>query len=300
MKRGLKYLIGLLFCFLSLTGAAQELKATVTINSDKVQGTNKSVFNTLQKALTEFINNRKWTDATFAVNEKIDCTFTIIVSSQEDDKFKSEMQVVARRPVFDSGYQTTLLNVRDKQVDFSYTEFEPLDYTENTLENNLTASVIFYIYTILGLDFDSFGELGGTAYLQQAQQIVSLAQSQGTWNGWKPFDTNISRNVMITALTDNASEAFRKMWYTYHRKGLDEMAGNADRGRTSIIESLAALNEVKQARPTSFLLQMFSDAKLDEVVAIYSKATSQEKADGYSMLSNIFPAETTRLEALKK
>ncbi len=292
------FLLGLaLSC--SCAGMAQELNARITVNGDKIANANKSVFTTLQNALTEFINNRKWTDATFAVNERIDCSMTIIVNEMEESSFKGEIQVQARRPVYNSSYTTTLLNFRDQQFDFEYMEGEPLEYQENMLTGNLTATVVFYIYIILGLDFDSFSPLGGTAYIQQAQQIVSLAQSQ-SWSGWKAFDSNRNRHAVATALQDNASEAFRNLWYTYHRKGLDEMAANADRGRTTIIEALPALQEVKKARPTSVLLQMFSDAKLDEIVLIYSKATTQEKQSGYKLLQEIYPTETTRLEALQK
>ena len=292
------FLLGLaLSC--SCAGMAQELNARITVNGDKIANANKSVFTTLQNALTEFINNRKWTDATFAVNERIDCSMTIIVNEMEESSFKGEIQVQARRPVYNSSYTTTLLNFRDQQFDFEYMEGEPLEYQENMLTGNLTATVVFYIYIILGLDFDSFSPLGGTAYIQQAQQIVSLAQSQ-SWSGWKAFDSNRNRHAVATALQDNASEAFRNLWYTYHRKGLDEMAANPDRGRTTIIEALPALQEVKKARPTSVLLQMFSDAKLDEIVLIYSKETTQEKQSGYKFLQEIYPTETTRLEALQK
>lgn len=292
------FLLGLaLSC--SCAGMAQELNARITVNGDKIANANKSVFTTLQNALTEFINNRKWTDATFAVNERIDCSMTIIVNEMEESSFKGEIQVQARRPVYNSSYTTTLLNFRDQQFDFEYMEGEPLEYQENMLTGNLTATVVFYIYIILGLDFDSFSPLGGTAYIQQAQQIVSLAQSQ-SWSGWKAFDSNRNRHAVATALQDNASEAFRNLWYTYHRKGLDEMAANPDRGRTTIIEALPALQEVKKTRPTSVLLQMFSDAKLDEIVLIYSKATTQEKQSGYKLLQEIYPTETTRLEALQK
>lgn len=289
----------LAFAVLPWMGQGQELNARVTVNSDKIQGTNKSVFTTLQTSLMEFINNRKWTDATFAINERIDCTMTIIVNEQEDNTFSAEIQVQARRPVYNSAYTTTLLNYRDTEFDFEYVEFEQLEYNENTLTSNLTATIVFYIYVILGLDFDSFSPLGGKAYLEQAQQIVNMAQSQGTWNGWKAFDSNSNRHALITALTDNASEIFRNMWYTYHRRGLDEMAANPDRGRTTIIETLQALEEVRQVRPTSLLLQMYADSKLDEVVSIYSKATTQEKQAGLKLLSNIFPTQGNRLEALK-
>ena len=163
-------------------GKAQELNARITINSDKVQSTNKQVFKTLQDALNDFVNNKKWTDATFAMNERIDCSMTLIINEMvSDNSFKGEIQVQARRPVYNSSYTTTLLNYRDTELSFDYTEFEPLEYTENTLNSNLIATVVFYIYTILGLDFDSFSPKGGTAFLEQAMQIVSLAQAQPTW-----------------------------------------------------------------------------------------------------------------------
>jgi hypothetical protein len=279
---------------------AQEINARITINSDKIQGS-KQVYTTLQSALTEFVNNRKWTDATFATNEKIDCSMTIIINEQNESNFKAEMQIQARRPVYNSGYTTTMLNFQDRQLDFEYVEFAPLEYTDNNIpQSNLTATVVYYIYLILGFDFDSFAPKGGTTFFQQAQQIVNLAQSEPGWNGWKAFESDRNRHAVITALTENAADGFREMWYNYHRKGLDEMAANADRGRTTILAALPALEQLKSARPASVLLQMFADAKLDEVVAIYSKANSQEKQEGYKMLSNLYPTATTRLEALKK
>lgn len=304
----MKMIKRLLFLFLlgttSFIGYAQdranEFNAQVKINSDKIQGTNKQVYTTLQDALTQFINTRKWTDATFGINERIDCTFNIIINEATDNSYKAELQIQASRPVYNSSYVTTLLNFRDTQLDFDYTEFEQLEYTENTLNSNLIATVVFYLYTILGLDFDSFSPRGGTAFFQQAQQVVTLAQSQMSWNGWKAFDSDRNRHAIATALNENVSEGYRDMWYNYHRKGLDEMAANVDRGRTTILSLLPTLEELKKNRPTSVLLQMFADSKLDEVVAIYSKATTTEKQEGYKMLSNLYPAMTTRLEPLKK
>lgn len=277
-----------------------ELNARITINSDKVQGSDKQVFTTLQEALMEFVNNRRWTDATFGINERIDCSFTIIINEQTDNSFTGEIQVQASRPVYNSSYTTNLFNFRDTELNFEYTQFEPLEYTENTLNSNLTATIVYYIYIILGLDFDSFSPLGGRVYFDQAQQIVNMAQSQGSWNGWRAFEKDDNRHGLITALTDNTSETFRNFWYTYHRKGLDEMAGNPDRGRTTIIEALPALQEVKSVRPTSVLLRLFSDSKLDELVLIYSKATTQEKQAGYKMLFELYPTAGSRLESLQK
>lgn len=297
-KQLLLFLLGVFFFAGNVS--AQEINARVTINSDKIAGSDKRVYETLQNALTEFINGKQWTDATFSVNERIECTITLIINEVEDKNFKGEIQVQARRPVYNSSYTTTLLNFRDRQFEFEYTEYEPLEYMENTLTNNLTAVVTFYVYLILGLDFDSFSPLGGNAFIQQAQQIVSMAQSQMGWIGWKAFDSNQNRHAVITALTDNTLEDFRQMWYTYHRRGLDEMAANPDRGRTNIITALQTLQQIKSARPTSVILQMFADSKLDEIVAVYSKATSQEKQDGFKLLSTIYLTESTRLEPLKR
>lgn len=295
----------LLFLFLLVAvpfaGGAQEFNARVTINSDKMQGSNKQVYTILQKTLNEFINNKQWTDATFASNERIDCTITIIINERPaESSFKAEIQIQARRPVYDSNYTTTIMNFRDMQLDFDYVESEPLEYTENTLNSNLTATIVFYMNVILGLDFDSFSPKGGNGFYQQAMQIVSLAQAQPSWNGWKAFDSDRNRHSLATALTENTSDLFHQLWYDYHRKGLDEMAANPDRGRTTIISSLYSLNKIKSARPASVLVQLFADTKLDEVVSIYSKATMQEKKEGYTLLSGLYPALTTHLEPLKK
>ena len=302
---GIRKLLGLFLVGVVSWANAQmstvgELNARITINSDKVQGSDKQLFTTLQEALMEFVNNRRWTDATFGINERIDCSFTIIINEQTDNSFTGEIQVQASRPVYNSSYTTNLFNFRDTELNFEYTQFEPLEYTENTLNSNLTATIVYYIYIILGLDFDSFSPLGGRVYFDQAQQIVNLAQSQGSWNGWRAFEKDDNRHGLITALTDNTSETFRNFWYTYHRKGLDEMAGNPDRGRTTIIEALPALQEVKSVRPTSVLLRLFSDSKLDELVLIYSKATTQEKQAGYKMLFELYPTAGSRLESLQK
>ena len=276
-----------------------ELNAVITINSDKVQGTDKQIFTTLQRALTEFVNTKKWTTATFMQNERIDCSFNMIVNSLEGNVFDCEIQVQSSRPVYNSSYPTTLFNFRDVEFTFNYTEFEPLEYTENVLNSNLTATIIFYIYIILGFDFDSFALNGGQPYFQQAQQIVTMAQSQPAWNGWTAFSSRRNRHALATALTENQGSVFHTLWYEFHRKGLDEMAANSDRGRANIIASLPGLKELKDARPTSVLLQIFSDCKLEEVVSIYSKATTQEKQEGYKLFSNLFPAASMRYESLK-
>ncbi|MDR1379907.1 MAG: DUF4835 family protein [Tannerella sp.] len=296
--RRLTCLLILFFCVAGLVGA-QELNAALMINHDKIQGFNEQVFNTLESSLTEFINMKKWTTATFLPNERIECNFTITVNSAENNRFSCEMQVQARRPVYNSAYSTTVFSFRDTEFDFEYTEFEPLEYTENMLNSNLTATIIYYIYMVLGFDFDSFSPNGGQQYFQQAQQIATMAQSTPSWNGWTAFANRRNRHALITAITENQGDVFHTMWYNYHRKGLDEMSANADRGRTNLIASLPALKELKAARPASILLQFFSDCKLDETVAAYSKATTQEKQEGYKLFMDLFPAASSRYESLK-
>ena len=295
-------LITFLLIFFCISGAlqSQELNATLTVNSDKIQGSDKQIFNTLQRVLTEFINNKKWTTATFSQNERIDCNFTIVVNTMEGNRFSAEIQVSARRPVYNSNYYTTIFNYRDTEFDFEYTEFEPLEYTENTLNSNLTATIIFYIYIALGFDFASFAPNGGQPYFQQAQQIVTLAQSQPAWNGWTAFGNRRNRHALATALTETQGNVFHTMWYTYHRKGLDEMAANADRGRNNLISAIPALKELKSSRPNSILIQLFSDSKLDETVLIYSKATTQDKQEAIKLFTDLFPTETSRFETLKQ
>ncbi len=295
--------IGIILCLLLFVkeGYAQELNAKVNINSDKITGTNKQVFTTLQTALMEFINSRSWTNTTFATNERIECTFNIIINKQADEvNFSAELQVSALRPVYNSTYVTNLLNYRDTQLEFSYVEGTPIEYVETNLQSNLVATLVFYIYVILGLDFDSFSPLGGDPYFIEAQQIASQAQSYGTFSGWTPFEKPNSRHGIISSLTDEALKDYRTFWYTYHRKGLDEMSANADRGRTTIINALSVLKTVREARPGTILLQMFADSKLSEVVKIYSKASSQEKKEGYDLLNSLYPTMTNTLEPMKK
>ena len=288
-----------LFCVAGVV-YGQELNAALEINSDKIQGSDKQIFNTLQRALTEFINNKKWTTATFAQNERIDCNFMIVVNTMENNRFSAEIQVSARRPVYNSNYPTTIFNYRDTEFEFEYTEFEPLEYMENTLNSNLTATIIFYIYMVLGFDFASFAPNGGQTYFQQAQQIVTLAQSQPGWTGWTAFANRRNRHALATALTETQGNVFHTMWYTYHRKGLDEMAANPDRGRANLIAALPALKELKSTRPNSILIQFFSECKLDETVLVYSKATTQEKQEAIKLFTDLFPTATSRFESLKQ
>lgn len=278
---------------------AQELLCRIQVNSSKIQGTDKSVFTALEESLNEYVNNRKWSEAQIAVSEKIDCSMVITVNEMTDNHFKCDLQVQSRRPVFNASYVTPLFNFRDKNFEFNYQEYEPLVYNENTIESNLTAVIDFYAYIILGLDFDSFSPKGGTPFFQRAEQIVNIGQSSME-SGWKAFEDTRNRHALLTALTEQRTDMFRTLWYNYHRKGLDEMALSVDKGRAAVTEAVKMIDEVYEANSTSVLLPVFSDAKLDELVNIYSLAPQSEKEEMYKLLSRIYPTESNRLQEIRK
>ncbi|MCL1932310.1 MAG: DUF4835 family protein [Candidatus Azobacteroides sp.] len=280
---------------------AQELNAIVTVNSDRIQSTNKNVFYTMQRSLNQFITGTQWSNATFAPNERIDCTFSLTIMEQTTEtSFKAELFVQARRPVYNSTYLTSVLNYRDTKVEFEYTENAPLEIVQTSIDNNLVAIIAFYCNLILALDFDSFSPMGGSIFYRQALSIAMQAQSNPNWIGWSAFDDRKSRSSIINAFTDESVKPFREMWYTYHRKSLDEMAANPDRGRTTLLNALPVLKDIRNVRNSEILLQIFSDCKLDEIVSIASKANAEEKQSLYDLLRNVFPASSTQLEPLKK
>ncbi len=290
----------LLFFYVSSL-LSQELNAKVTVNSSRIQGTDKAVFTSLETALNEFLNTKKWSAATFSQTEKIECSFSIVILTNPNDNFyQAELSVSAKRPVYNSTYTTSLINFRDTEFEFDYLENTPIEYVENSLNNNIIATIAFYSYLILGLDFDSYSPMGGSYFFRQALNIANMAQSYSSWTGWTPFSKANNRHAIITAFTDESLNAYHNLWYTYHRKGLDEMAANPDRGRTNIISALPALKQIKEVRSSSVMVQMFADSKLDEIVLICSKATSEEKKEIYDLLYNVYPTMSDRLEPLKK
>jgi hypothetical protein len=191
---------------------SQELNCNVQINSDQIQGTNKSVFNTLQKSITEFVNNRKWTEMTFINFERIECTMNIIIKKVESDVFTAEIQVQSRRPIFNTTYSSTLFNFKDNSFTFNYKEFDQLEMNENTITSNLTAVLSYYAYIIIGYDMDSYSRLGGTPYFQAAESIVNAAQG-AELTGWKAFESNRNRYALINNILDEAFKKYRNYFF---------------------------------------------------------------------------------------
>ncbi len=279
---------------------SQELNCTVSINSDQVQGTNKSVFITLQKSMSEFINNRKWTELTYANTERIECTMNIIVKKVDGDVFTAEIQVQSRRPIYNSNYNSPLFNFKDNDYTFNYKEFDQLEINANTITSNLTAVLAYYSYLIIGYDMDSYSRLGGTPLFQSAESIVNAAQGSDLGKGWKAFETNKNRYALINNIMDEAFKKYRNYFYEYHRLGLDEMTTNATNARGRIVEGLPLLREANRARPSAIVISSFLDAKNDELINIFSKATTKEKTDAVQVLSDINPTQTSRYEQILK
>lgn len=277
---------------------AQELNCSVTVNADQISGS-KQVFETLQEAISEYMNTTVFTNAQFSPNEKIECRLFFTIKEYADDVLKGDLQVQSLRPVYNSSYTTTLINFKDSKIDFTYRENEPLVFSVNNMESQLTAILNFYAYLILAIDFDSFAPNGGDSYFDRLKQIVQMAQSSGE-AGWKAFEDTKNRSAVLSVYTEPATSAIRDLTYRYHRLGLDQMATSVDRGRATVTESLGVIGNIYSATPMSVALSMFKDAKLDELVNIYSKAPAEERTKVYNLLEPIYPTEQTRLEEIKR
>lgn len=295
--RAMILLVMLVLCPLFMR--AQELNCSVEVNTDKIAGTDKNVFTTLQSAITEYMNNTQWGNAQFLANERIECKLFLTVNSYEGTTMKCDLQVQSLRPVYNSSYTTTLINFKDTNVEFDYQENEPLIYSENTMESNLTAILNFYAFLILAVDFDSFSPNGGDLYFEKANNVVTMAQSSGE-SGWKAFEDNKNRSAVLSAFTDKATSSIRTLMYNYHRKGLDEMVLSPDKGKAVITESLGILKSIYDVAPMSVVLSMFKDAKLDELVNVYSKSNVSERQAVYELLYPLYPTEGQRLNQIKE
>lgn len=300
MNRIARYIVALVMGMGALGIQAQELEAKVVVNHSKIQGTNTSVFTTLQEAMTEFLNTRKWSNSQYTARERIACSFNLIVNEYSDDgRFGCSLMVQANRPVYNASYNTTVLNFNDNAVDFNYIEHDKLEFSDDIIDNNLTAVLAYYAYLIIGLDMDTFAPKGGTDILHKAENVVNNAQMIGE-DGWKAFGDSKNRHAIINDYMNGGMEPYRQLLYDYHRKGLDEMVQNAERGRSNITTSLALLEKCKQDKPMSVLPQLFTEIKKDELLGIYSKGTAKEKEEVARILSLVNPSYASDWEELKK
>lgn len=274
---------------------AQELDARVTINHQQVQGTSTSVFETLKTALEQFLNERQWTNMQFKKNERIACNFAITIKkySPSDNTFQGSLNVQSTRPVYGATYTTTCYAFNDPNFNFTYQEYDQIDFRQDVIDNNLTAMLAYYVYMIIGYDLDAMAPMGGTESFKTCQTIVTGAQSLSE-KGWKAFDDNKNRYALITDLLDGGMEPFRQMQYKYYREGLDVMSENVERGRAAITQALELLNKAHNNKSMSALPQIFTEFKRDELLNIYKgHASSQEKDKVVNILTRINASQSS-------
>lgn len=282
---------------------AQELQARVTLNYSQIQGTDASVFEDLKQTLTQFINDRQWTNLQFQKNERIPCNFNITVTKYDNSSnlFTCKATIQANRPVYNSTYTSTIYNNTDNDFNFNYAQFDQLQFNEENVDNQLTALVAYYAYLIIGINLDTFAPMGGEEVLQQCMNLANNSQNLN-FPGWKAFDNDRNRFAIINDYLDGSMKTFRQFQYDYYRTGLDEMANNAERGRTNI--TIAIENDLKKCHednPMSMLPQIWTDYKRDELANIYKgKGTQKEKESVYNILFSINASQNSAWEKIKE
>ena len=282
---------------------SQELQATVNINHQQIQGTDVSVFENLKQTIEQFINDKQWTSLQFQKNERIVCSFNITVTKYDKNNniFTCTALIQASRPIYNAAYSTTIYNNKDANFDFEFAQFDQLDFNEEEIDNQLTALLGYYAYLIIGLDLETFSPMGGEDILQRCMNLVNNAQSL-QFVGWKAFEDSRNRFAIINDYLDGALAPFRQLQYDYYRLGLDEMANNADRGRTNITTALEEnLKKAHENRPLSLLPQIWLDYKKDEIANIYKgKGTQKEKESVYDIVFNINASQNSTWEKIKE
>lgn len=296
----MRKILFVLIIFLSLKSDAQDLNARVQILSPTIQNTNKRPLEVLEQAIVEFLNNRKWSTLELKAQERIDCNFVINVKEWDgSSNFKCEAQILSSRPIFGTSYNSTILSVNDKNFEFSYTEGQPLDFSDQNFQNNLSSLLAFYAYVIVGLDADTFSKFGGTDYFNKAQTVLNNAQN-APFAGWKAFENLKNRYWIIENILNRTYLPIRNLLYNYHRLGLDIMVEDANKARKNMAASIIGLNELDKQKQGYILNQIFFSAKGDEIVDVFSKSDPIERTKIYNALVDADPANTAKYEALKK
>ena len=267
---------------------SQELNAQFVVNADLVNQTNQQIFQTLERSLNEFVNSQSWSNQDFFPQEKITCSFVLNLTNYNASKFEGTLQIQSQRTIFDSNYDSPVLNFLDKDISFTYQEFQPLFYSPASYESNLVSLISFYAFIILGINADSLQFKAGDPFFEQAQRIVNLSQQSGAI-GWKQNDSNRNRFWLIDTLRSNTFREYRETLYTYHRKGLDSMTKAPVKGKNNIINAILTLEDLYDRRPNAMLLQMFFDAKADEIVNLFSDGPKVDFGRTSKMLKKIAP-----------
>ncbi|GAL65742.1 DUF4835 family protein [Jejuia pallidilutea] len=288
----------ILLLSISTLGFAQELNCTVVVNAQQTGNENLQIFKNLEKQLTEFINNTKWTNKTFAPQELINCSMNIIVSEYSGEFFKATIQVQSSRPIYGSSYSSPIYNFNDKDFTFKYLEFQNLIYNPTQYTSNLISVLAFHVYMVLGLDADSFEQNGGQEYYKQAQTILNYSQ-QENFKGWKLEDGLQSRFILIDNMLSTTFREYRTVIYDYHRLGLDEMSNDLKKGKDKIASSLEKFMAMNSRRPNSFLLRTFFDAKADEIEQIFSDGPQVNIATLKDVLQKVAPMHSSKWRNIK-
>jgi Domain of unknown function (DUF4835) len=297
-RRYLKYLLLAVLFLPAQSLYSQELNCNVQVSAQQIQGSNRQVFENMQRDIYEFMNNTVWTNNVFRYSERIDCNFLINLTSQlSADEFTGTIQIQLRRPVYNTTYNSTILNFVDNNFRFRYVEFQPLEFDPTTHRSNLVSVLAYYTYIILGFDYDSFSLLGGTEYFQMAEKIVNNAQNAPE-SGWKPYDGSRNRNRywLVKNALDKEYENVRQFIYQYHLNGLDKMESRLSEARASMVESLRLIQDVYRKKPDPFMyiLQLVIEAKSEELINIFSESFPEEKSRVVQILDEIDPANKAK------
>ena len=295
-----KFLSVLLLCSYSgLIG--QELNCRVIINDDRVQTNERAIFREMETAFSEFLNNQKWTADEFTAEERINCNIILTLDPEGTNagtgNFSASVQILSSRPVYNSSYETILLNFADRDWNFEFVQSQPLQYNENSFVNNITSLLSYYAFMILGFDYDSFSELGGTQYFQKAAQVVTNSQQSG-YQGWEQFNSIRNRYWLSENVMNNQFEPLRKALYEYHIKGLDIFQEKPEEGRKNIANSLKKVLNVNQARPRSIMTISFLDAKTNELAQIFSEGDPAIRRNTFNLLVNIDPTKREAFQSM--
>lgn len=290
----------LLFCSTLLLASAQDFQCQLSINSQKISGSNREKFNGLQQDLYKFVNDRKWCQYKLKTNERLECAIMINLDKMSGSQYTGTMTIQLQRPVFNTNYKTTVLNFQDKSVEFTYEEGTPLEYEENSNLSQLTSLIAFYLNLFLGVDFDTFSQNGGSPYYAIAQNIVNLNQNVSE-PGWKSFETGQkNRYWIVENLTNSTYSKIHDFLYKYHRLGLDVMSESVDVGRASILDALRDLQKVNAQKSNIYIVQLMLLAKSDEIVNIFSEAPAMEKNEVIKLMKQLDPANSSKYNAINQ
>ncbi len=298
MKKTILFTIA---CMASVLLTAQEFNFNISLNTQKATATDPKIFESLELALKDFLNTRQWTTDEFLPEERIGCNLQVTITAEAGNTFKADLAIQATRPIYNSDYQTALISYVDKNIEFEYEAFQPLEFGENIFNSNLTSVLAFYCYVILGMDYDSFSPFGGEKYYQKAQDILNNIppSAANRYKGWRSLDGNRNRYWMIESILSPRTRNMRQAMYDYHRLALDAMSDNIDEGRSVMASVLSVVEKVEKGYPNSMVVRLFALAKGDEVVEIFKGGTRKEQNDAIRVMSKIDAANSSKYRKIR-